>query len=326
MTDPQGQLARRVEKYGAAMPARSPGAGAGMALSIDVEDWFHSANVTSVVPRETWDRCASRVESNTMRMLEILHEQRACATFFVLGWVAERFPRLVLAIAAAGHEIASHGYGHELVYRMTPPAFRADVARARVLLEDLTSLPVRGYRAPCFSITDWATDILQEEGYSYDSSAVTTLVHDRYGRLAGINGRQPILKLRERFDEVCVSCLPLGSRGVPWGGGGYFRFVPYALWTYGIAAIRWAGLPYVFYIHPWEIDPEHPLPAGISASNRFRQRVNLHRCEARFAALAGAFEWISIGDLLDRWHAQQRSAATPDRETPERPPASRHGA
>jgi polysaccharide deacetylase family protein (PEP-CTERM system associated) len=326
MTDSQGQPAERVERHDAATLARIPCAGAGMALSIDVEDWFHSANVESVVPRESWDRCASRVERNTMRMLEILHEQRTCATFFVLGWVAERFPRLVPAIAAAGHEIASHGYGHERVYRMTPAAFRADVARARALLEDLASSPVRGYRAPCFSITDWAADILQEEGYSYDSSAVTILAHDRYGRLNGIDGRQPIVELRERFDEVCVSCLPLGRRGVPWGGGGYFRLVPYALWMYGIAVIRRVGLPYVFYIHPWEIDPKHPIPAGMSVSNRFRQRINLDRCEARFSALAGAFDWIPVGDLLDRWHAQRKSATPPEGQAPEGPPASRRGA
>lgn len=282
-------------------------------LSIDVEDWFHSENVKSVVPRKSWDSCDFRVERNTDRMLEILDEQGAKATFFVLGWVAERCPRLVRAIAAAGHEVASHGYGHELVYNMPRAAFRADVERARKLLEDLSGEAVRGYRAPCFSITDWAVDELQDAGYRYDSSMVPTLAHDRYGRLDAVDGRQPVVELREGFDEVCISCLQFGRRGMPWGGGGYFRLTPYAIWRRGAASIRNSGKPYVFYIHPWEIDPGHPVPAGMRASNRFRQRVGLGRCESRFAMIAGDFEWTTVAGLLERWHkerAQPRQAQT----------------
>ena len=275
------------------------------ALSIDVEDWFHAYNVNGVIGRGDWENCELRVECNTMRMLEILDETHARATFFILGWVAEKCPQLVHAIADAGHEVASHGYGHEPVYSLEPREFRSDVLRSKLFLEDLTGKPVRGYRAPCFSITDWAIPILQDLGFDYDSSAVPTVAHDRYGQLNGMDAGKPVVLLRDGFYEVCISCLRLGKRGIPWGGGGYFRLLPYALWLRGVRAIFESGIPYVFYIHPWEIDPGQPRVAGMTAINNFRQRINLHRCEQRFTALAGTFEWMPICDLVDRWNARR---------------------
>lgn len=271
------------------------------ALSIDVEDWFHTENLKGVIAREAWDGCELRVERNTMRMLEILAAQKVRATLFVLGWVAERCPQIVRAIAAAGHEVASHGYGHELVYSLGPDEFREDVLRSKKHLEDLTGKPVRGYRAPCFSITSWAVPILQEAGFDYDSSVVPTVAHDRYGRLDGMEAGIPIVLLRDGFYEVCISCVRLGKRGLPWGGGGYFRLVPYPLWGYGVRAILRSGLPYVFYIHPWEIDPGQPRVKGLKGTNAFRQHVNLNRCEARFTALVGSFDWMPLCDLIDSW-------------------------
>jgi polysaccharide deacetylase family protein (PEP-CTERM system associated) len=258
-----------------------------------------------VIAREAWERCELRVERNTMRMMEILEARKARATFFVLGWVAERCPDLVRAIAAAGHEVASHGYGHEHVYSLRPSEFRSDVLRSKRYLEDLTGTAVRGYRAPCFSITEWAIPILQDAGFDYDSSVVPTVAHDRYGRLNGMHAGRPIVSLREGFYEAGISCIRvgMGKRGIPWGGGGYFRLVPYALWLAGVHAILRSGAPYIFYIHPWEIDPGQPRAAGIDFANGFRQRVNLHRCEERFALLAGAFEWMPICDLVDQWKA-----------------------
>jgi polysaccharide deacetylase family protein (PEP-CTERM system associated) len=194
----------------------------GAALSIDVEDWFHTDNLRDVITRQAWENCELRVERNTMRMLEILQASNTRATFFVLGWVAEKCPHLVRAIAAAGHEIASHGYGHEHVYSLQPREFRADVVRSKQCLEDLTGKAVRGYRAPSFSITDWAIPILQDVGFDYDSSAVQTIAHDRYGRLSGMHAGRPIVSLGDGFYEVCVSCIRLGERGIPWGGGGLF--------------------------------------------------------------------------------------------------------
>ena len=280
----------------------SPGAGQA-ALSIDVEDWFHTENLRGVIAREAWDGCELRVEQNTMRMLEILADRRARATFFVLGWVAERCPRIVREIAALGHEVASHGYGHELIYSLEPSEFRADILRSKKQLEDLTGEPVRGYRAPCFSITPWALSILQEVGFEYDSSVVPTVAHDRYGRLQGMEAGKPVVLLGEQFYEVCISCMRLGKRGIPWGGGGYFRLVPYSVWDKGVRVILRSGLPYVFYIHPWEIDPGQPHVKGLKGTNAFRQHVNLSRCKERFAALVGAFEWMPLCDLIDLWKA-----------------------
>jgi polysaccharide deacetylase family protein (PEP-CTERM system associated) len=275
----------------------------GTALSIDVEDWFHTDCLKGVIARDAWERCELRVERNTMRMMEILEARKARATFFVLGWVAERCPDLVRRIAAAGHEVASHGYGHEHVYSLQPSEFRSDILRSKRYLEDLTGTAVRGYRAPCFSITEWAIPILQDAGFDYDSSVVPTVAHDRYGRLNGMQAGKPIVSLREGFYEASVSCIRvgMGKRGIPWGGGGYFRLVPYALWIAGVRAILRSGTPYIFYIHPWEIDPGQPRAAGVDLANEFRQRVNLHRCEGRFASLVGDFEWMPICDLVDKW-------------------------
>jgi polysaccharide deacetylase family protein (PEP-CTERM system associated) len=269
------------------------------ALSIDVEDWFHAGNLKNVIAREAWEKCELRVERNTMRMIEILDGCKTHATFFVLGWVAEKCPQLVRTIAAAGHEIASHGYGHELVYSLRPSEFRSDVLRSKQYLEDLTGKPIRGYRAPSFSITDWAIPILQDVGFSYDSSVVPTIAHDRYGRLNGMDAGRPVVLLRDDFYEISISCLRLGKRGIPWGGGGYFRLVPYLLWLWGVRNILRSGKPYIFYIHPWEIDAGQPRVPGLKATYRFRHRVNLERCEGRFTALVGAFEWVPLCDLID---------------------------
>jgi len=283
--------------------------GVGMAaMSIDVEDWFQVENLKGAIPRAEWDRCELRVERNTARILEILDGCGARATFFVLGWVAERCPELVCTITAAGHEVASHGYGHELVYLLRPSEFRDDVLRSKHQLEDLTGRPIRGYRAPSFSITDWAVPILQEAGFEYDSSFVPTIAHDRYGRLNGMDAGRPIVCLREGFYEAGVSCMRIGRRGIPWGGGGYFRLVPYRLWCWGVRAILRSGRPYVFYLHPWEIDPGQPRVESLDAVKRFRHRVNLYRCEERFTSFVGAFEWMPIGELIDSWNASHRSA------------------
>ena len=284
----------------ASMTTGRPGSGQA-ALSIDVEDWFHTANLRGVIAREAWEECDLRVERNTMRMMEILDVCHARATFFVLGWVAEKCQQLVRRIAAAGHELASHGYGHDLVYSLRPSQFRTDVLRSKHYLEDLTGKRVRGYRAPCFSITDWAVPILQDVGFDYDSSVVPTIAHGRYGRLSGMQVGRPIVLLRDGFYEVCISCIRLGKHAIPWGGGGYFRLVPYTLWLQGVHMILRSGMPYIFYIHPWEIDPGQPRVGAIKAASRFRQCVNLSRCEERFAALVGAFEWMPIRDLIDRW-------------------------
>jgi polysaccharide deacetylase family protein (PEP-CTERM system associated) len=272
------------------------------AMSIDVEDWFQVENLKSAIRRDSWDSQVLRVEQNTDRMLQLLDTHDAKSTFFVLGWVAERCPHLVRRIAEAGHEVASHGYGHELIYDLTPAAFREDVLRANGLLEDITGAKVRGYRAPSFSITDWAVDILLDVGVEYDSSAFRTIAHDRYGKLSGMSAGQPVIKLRSGFTEVCVSSLNVASYPLPWGGGGYFRMIPYPIFSRGVRQILRSGTPYVFYIHPWEIDAGQPrVPAShLKRSHRLRHYVNIDRCQARWTRLLADFEWISIADLLSR--------------------------
>jgi polysaccharide deacetylase family protein (PEP-CTERM system associated) len=277
------------------------------AMSIDVEDWFHTENLKPVVTRDSWDSRQLRVERNTDRMLEMMARQGVRCTCFILGWVADKVPQLAKRIAEAGHEIASHGYGHELIYEIGPDAFRRDIDRARKLLEDLTGRHVRGYRAPNFSITDWAIDILQETGHEYDSSAFPTVAHDRYGKLSGMDAGKPVVELRSGFAEVCVSCLKLGRRGLPWGGGGYFRLFPYRVFRSGVRRILDADQPYVFYIHPWEIDAGQPRVKGLKATYRFRHYVNVDKGEARFDSLLGDFKWTTMEAVLDWWRATTRT-------------------
>lgn len=277
-------------------------------MSIDVEDWFQVENLKSEIPRDSWDSQERRVERNTNRMLELLAKHNVKCTCFILGWVAEKCPNLIKRIAKAGHEIASHGYGHELIYNLSHDQFRQDILRARGLLEDLTGKRVRGYRAPSFSITDWAIDILQETGIDYDSSAFPTVAHDRYGKLTGMEAGRPIVRIRAGnpgFTEVCVSCLNLGKRGLPWGGGGYFRMIPYPIFKRGVQRILNSGQPYVFYIHPWEIDAGQPRisGSGLKRSHRFRHYVNINRCEARWDKLLGDFQWTTMAQLLERTSA-----------------------
>ncbi|QKK06876.1 MAG: DUF3473 domain-containing protein [Planctomycetota bacterium] len=268
------------------------------AMSIDVEDWFQVENLKGVVARDTWDERELRVERNTDRMLELMAERGVTCTCFILGWVADKCPALIKRIADAGHEIASHGYGHDLIYSLSHEEFREDIRRAKALVEDLTGAQIRGYRAPSFSITDWAIDILQEEGFTYDSSAFPTVAHDRYGKLSGMDAGEPIVEIRPGFKEVCVSTLQLGKKGVPWGGGGYFRLIPYPVFKRGVSKILRGGGPYVFYIHPWEIDPGQPRMTGLKKSHAFRHYNSLGRCEARFASLLSDFRWGTVGELV----------------------------
>jgi polysaccharide deacetylase family protein (PEP-CTERM system associated) len=271
------------------------------AMSIDVEDWFQVENLSGAIARDTWSERQLRVERNMDRMLELMAEKGVRSTCFVLGWIAERCPSLIKRIAADGHEVASHGYRHDMLDALTPEEFRADVERSKELLEDLTGTKVVGYRAPAFSIKEWSIPILQELGFTYDSSAFPIVVHDRYGRLDGIDARRTVVELRPGFHEVCVSCLKVGSRGIPWGGGGYFRLLPYPVFRRGVDRILRAGQPYVFYIHPWEIDPGQPRVDGVARAYRFRHYIGLETCDRRFGSLLGDFRWTTVAELVQAW-------------------------
>jgi polysaccharide deacetylase family protein (PEP-CTERM system associated) len=269
-------------------------------MSIDVEDWFQVENLKGVVARASWPLRESRVERNTERLLELMHGRDVRCTFFVLGWLAERFPGLVGRIAAAGHEVATHGHSHELVHSLSPQAFREDVRRSVGLLEDATGSKVRGYRAPSFSITDWAPAILQELGLEYDSSLLPSIVHGRYGRLNKFETTAPIFEICPGFHEIRLSTLRIGRHHLPWAGGGYFRLIPYRLFTRGVRRILASGHPYVFYLHPWEIDADQPRLRGLTPSHAFRHYHNLALCRSRFARLVRDFHWITLADVLDR--------------------------
>jgi len=268
------------------------------AMSIDVEDWFQVQNLQAGISRSSWESQESRVERNTDNMLHRLDETKVKATCFILGWIANRHPALVKRIADAGHEIASHGWAHELVYEIGAERFRTDVRDAKRLLEDLTGMKVNGYRAPNFSICDWALDVLVEEGYTYDSSSFPVAAHDRYGRLSSARPGEPVYEVRHGLVEVCVSVLPAFTKALPWGGGGYFRILPYPIFRRGVQSILQSGKPYVFYIHPWEIDPAQPRVKGIPWSYSFRHYVNLKACEAKWAQLLRDFRWMRIDQLL----------------------------
>jgi polysaccharide deacetylase family protein (PEP-CTERM system associated) len=268
------------------------------AMSIDVEDWFQVQNLAGSVPRDSWERQERRVEANTRRMLDIMERTGARSTCFVLGWVAERHPELVREIAARGHEVASHGHGHELIYEIGPERFREDVRRSKAILEDIVGTRVEGYRAPNFSITDWAIDILAEEGYAYDSSSFPVVAHDRYGRLSKGGGGKAIYEIAPGLREVCVSALDVAGKGIPWGGGGWFRLIPYPLFSAGVSRFIATGQPYVFYIHPWEIDPGQPRVRCAKRSHGWRHYMNLGACAARWERLLASRRWCAIRDLL----------------------------
>ncbi len=265
-------------------------------MSIDVEDWFQVQNLG--IDQKLWESNEQRVERNVERMLELLDQHNVTCTCFILGWIAERHPNTIKKIASAGHEIASHGYNHELAYDLTQEDFRKDISDAKKLLEDLTSKQVVGYRAPCFSITDWAIDVLQEEGYTYDSSSFPTIAHDRYGSLSGMENGVVVQEIREGFHEICVSCLDVFGKQLPWAGGGYFRLLPYNIFRAGVRRILKKNQPYVFYIHPWEIDGDQPRVQGISKQHTFRHYLNLKKCDRRWSRLLGDFNWTTVADLL----------------------------
>jgi len=281
------------------------------AMTVDVEDYFHVSAFDGVVPRHRWEQLESRVSANTERLLAIFEEFGVRATFFVLGWVAERFPELVRRIAALGHEVASHGYAHRLVYDQTPQTFRDDVRRAKSLLERAADSPVLGYRAPSYSVTTrslWALDVLMEEGYRYDAS-IFPIWHDRYGIPTAPRHPYAIRRNGRVLIEVPASTIRWGPMTLPIAGGGYFRILPYAWTRWGITRVnRLEGKPAVFYLHPWEIDPQQPrFRPGLLG--RFRHYRNLRETEGRLRQLLGDFAFEPLVKLLP-----SLSIAVPDEQ------------
>lgn len=279
------------------------------ALTVDVEDYYHVSAFEELVRRESWDGLESRVVASTSKILDALAGASVRGTFFVLGYVADRHPDLVRAIQAAGHEIGCHSYWHRLVYRQTPQEFRADLRRARDVLQDITGAPVVAYRAPSFSITRrnlWALDILIEEGFRFDSSIYPTY-HDRYGIAGAPPQPHRIARQAGSLWEFPMAIYRRFGYPLPIGGGGYFRLYPYALTRHGLRAINAEGRPFVVYVHPWELDPGQPrLKAGRLTS--FRHYNNLGRTEGRLRRLLRDF---TLGTLTEVHDAPPAGGATP---------------
>ena len=269
------------------------------ALTVDVEDYFQVSAMAPHIARDSWDAQPCRVERNVQRLLTLFAQHRAHATFFTLGWVAERYPQLVRDIVAGGHELASHGYGHERASDQSRSDFAQDVQRAKALLEDIGGQPVRGYRAPSFSIghsNPWAFDVLLEAGYQY-SSSVYPVQHDHYGMPDA--PRFPY-QSRPGLLEIPITTTRVMGRNLPAGGGGYFRLAPYKLSRWALRRVNTIdGRPAIFYMHPWEIDPGQPRVAGTDLKTRFRHYVNLARTEARLGHLLSDFKWGRVDEVFD---------------------------
>jgi polysaccharide deacetylase family protein (PEP-CTERM system associated) len=272
------------------------------ALTIDVEDYFHVAAFARQIHPEDWDRYPRRVETNTNRLLELLAERQVHATFFVLGWVAERCPTLVRQINNVGHAVGCHGYFHQMIYEGSPDRFRCDLRRAKHIIEDVLGRPVKSYRAPSYSITSktlWALPILVEEGFEYDSS-IFPIVHDIYG-IPGAP-RFPHLKVLntgQKIKEFPPSTMRLLGINFPIGGGGYLRILPYCLTSLAIRKINEVEKqPAMVYVHPWEIDPDQPRISGPWVS-RFRHYQNLATTELKFKKLLQEFSFSTLESALD---------------------------
>ncbi len=272
------------------------------ALTVDVEDYFHVSAFSGSIDRNDWDSKASRVDRNTRRLLDLFDQHRVKATFFVLGWVAERNAGLVRDIAARGHEVACHGYSHEMIYKQSPEVFRKETLHAKALLEDIIQGPVRGYRAASFSITErsrWALDILAEAGFAYDSS-IFPIRHDRYG-IPGLPVHPFHIETPagHRLAEFPLSTASLLGLRLPVAGGGYFRLYPYNLTRAGLRQInRRRQQPFIFYLHPWEVDPDQPRVAAGWLS-RFRHYNNLDKCEAMLQRLMNDFRFDTAITVLE---------------------------
>lgn len=267
------------------------------AMTVDVEDFFHVSAFDKIIKPSDWDDYQPRVDANTRRLLDVFARHGVKSTFFVLGWVAERYPELIKEIHAQGHEIASHGYSHRRAYEQTPEEFKADVLRSRDHLQDLLGESITGYRAPSFSIgysNEWAFEVLAELGFRYSSSTYP-VKHDLYGtpdwpRFAYMRP--------ENIIEIPIPTLRIAGKQVPIGGGGYFRLYPYGLTRHLVRKyLEKEKQPYSFYFHPWEIDAEQPRLKQASAKSKFRHYVNLKHTETKLERMLEDFNWSTMKDV-----------------------------
>ena len=287
------------------------------AFTVDVEDYFQVSAFEKDITRSRWDQYDSRVVANTHRILQLLIRHNVRATFFVLGWVAQRHPRLIREIHDCGHEIGSHGFSHQLIYRQSPQAFREDLRQSRNVIEDAIGQQVTAHRAPSFSITKrsfWALDILVQEGFRIDSSIFPTY-HDRYGIPDAEAKLHQIKTASGTLWEFPLSVVQFGRLNFPVGGGGYFRLYPLAFTLACLARInRRSQQPFVFYVHPWEVDPGQPRLRAGSRISRFRHYVNLSRTEAKLNELLQKFRFGRLCDVVQQANRPDTSPGLPPAE------------
>lgn len=265
-------------------------------FTVDVEDYFQTEAMARVVTREQWDRMPSRVEQSTDRILEILSRSGAHGTFFFLGWVAQRYPKLVRRVADCGHEIACHSYWHRLVYKLSPEEFRDDTKLAKDVIQDACGREVVGYRAPCFSFTrgtEWAHEILAELGFRY-SSSICPVKHDIYDNSTAPSS--PHVVASGKLVELPIPTLPVAGVNTAAGGGGYLRLAPYWYTSWAVKRIHRVRKYMIVYVHPWELDPDQPrLPA--ESRSRFRQYTGLRSMAGKLDRLLRSFAFVPIVDL-----------------------------
>ena len=279
------------------------------AMSVDVEDWFQVGAFEKTIARDDWNTQTLRVSDNVARILDLFDRHQVRATFFTLGWIAERVPQTVRAIVEAGHELASHGYDHTRVFTYTPYEFREDLRKSRAILEDAAGTALTGYRAPSFSIDprcSWAHSILAEEGYAY-SSSVAPIRHDHYGwREAPRFAFQPVKG--SDLVEIPVTTVSVGARRMAAGGGGFFRVLPYGFTRWAIERVNAADdRPAIFYFHPWEVDPDQPRVERAPLRSRLRHYTNLSRMEGKLERLSQRFSW----SRMDAIAAQEAKRCLP---------------
>lgn len=270
------------------------------AMTVDVEDYFQVSAFEKTIDRAQWDNIPCRVEGNMNRILNLFAKKNVHATFFTLGWVAERYPDLIRRIVNEGHELASHGFMHTRVTQQSPEEFRADIIKTKNLLEEISGVEVKGYRAPSYSIGAanlWALDELHEAGYQY-SSSIYPVKHDLYGMPEASRfsfyprGKQGIL-------EIPITTIRFGDKNIPCGGGGFFRLYPYVVSRWALRSVnKNENQPGMFYFHPWEIDPDQPRQTNINLKTRFRHYLNLKRMEGRLQALLEDFEWDRMDNIF----------------------------
>ncbi len=272
------------------------------AFTVDVEDFFQVEAFSQVINRDLWDDFSCRVEKNTDSILGLLDDANVKGTFFVLGWIAKRYPHVVKRISDLGHEVASHGMTHKLIYNQNQNTFKQETLDSKLLLEDLSQQPVNGYRAATYSITNkslWALDILVEAGFKYDSS-IFPMRHDRYG----ISDACPLPNVLKTPNNSSIIEFPISTVRsefftLPIAGGGYFRLFPYSVTRWGLSSINRKNNPFVFYIHPWEVDSNQPRIKNISKFTKFRHYNNLSRCHPRLKKLLADFDFNTMQHVLD---------------------------